>query len=239
MILLLLLMFVVPVYSIVGTNNMTINLGGVFNYSQIVINDDSTKRSERLSDYIGGGFNLEIGYLYLSQDSVIHAIDTRIGFGVNLDNPHTGELIGLSEIKFNTLHFYIGTTYGIGQIVGYGRILVDILGLNFGFFTANLIVSEQVDDEKVHFISRMGNNFLLSLNLPLGIQYIFNNGLMLGFRHRLDFAFSKLYTGFKSTVRDTITTSIPQDGGVFGLSKFQDSYLGYNMNFSIGYVFGK
>ncbi|MGL4677018.1 MAG: hypothetical protein ACRCWI_05070 [Brevinema sp.] len=232
----------IPVWNFtaVGTNNMTINIGGVFNYSQGVINDDSTisERSKRMSDYVGGGFNLEIGHLYLSQGDVIHAMDTRLSFGINFDDPHKGQTLQSPlDIEFNTLSFSIGTSYAMGKVVGKGRILVDILGLNFGYFTANLILSDKV--ESATFISRMGNNLLVSLNLPLGVQYIFNNGLMLGFKHRLDFAFSTIPTGESIAIEDNSMTTTPLGGGIFGIDQSQTSYLAYNLTFSIGYVFGK
>ncbi|MGL5955249.1 MAG: hypothetical protein ACRC0X_01385, partial [Brevinema sp.] len=156
-------------------------------------------------------------------------VKTIMGQEVNLPDKTTA--------SFNTLNVYLGTTYAVGTQVGEGRILVDILGLNLGYFSAD--PRTKVSDPKATSVSKLGNHLLVSLNLPLGTQYIFDNGLMLGFRHRLDFAFSSEPKDVTRTVDGTTRTTTLGSGGYYGTGKTQAAYMAYNLTFSIGYAFGK
>ncbi|MGL5956556.1 MAG: hypothetical protein ACRC0X_08165, partial [Brevinema sp.] len=125
-----LLVVFIPVlgYAAVGQNNMTINVGGGLNYSQATWNEPKdVDAKDRTSTALGGGFSIELGHLYLGQGSIIHAMDTRLGFGMNFDPVKTimGQEVNLPDkttASFNTLNVYLGTTYAVGTQVGEGRI---------------------------------------------------------------------------------------------------------------------
>lgn len=231
------------VYSTVGKHNGLISVGGGLNYSTKTPNIPNNAKS---SASLGGGYIIELGYLYLHDtDNFVHGVDTRASFGQNFNKMTSlsGEkvdenfldIIGVSAFDLNSLYFQVGSTYQFGFRRNGGRLMLDILGLNLGYFSGDTKTTYKTG---VTHKDMFGNHFLLGINLPLGINYIFDNGLMLGFRHRLDFTFSNEKVGAKITGTDhTVTT--PEKGGSFGIHDTQSSYIAYNLAFSIGYVFGK
>ncbi len=239
-----LLMFITPItgFAEIGTHNFTVNVGGTFSYDMIDDNGvvPSLVISPNTTDFfLGGGFNIEIGHLYIHQKYIIHALDTRVSFGLNISDLHRvdGRLVLFADGADNyirTLHFYAGTTYAIGREIGLGQILIDIVGVNLGYLNTKEVRETSTSKEAVY----SGSIFTLSGNLPLGIQYIFDNGWMLGFKHRLTFAFSGTPTIKTSTVDDVLIYQ-PTSGGLYGLFNSQAKYLSYNLTLSVGYVFGK
>ncbi len=189
MVLILSLLLVNQGYSNVKTHNFTINFGGGYDYFQI----ESQKKSgitDRVVDdtrakYNGGGFNVELGYLYykMSNDKMVYGSDTRVGFAMTFANLSS---IGDVYLKdYNTtvqLKGYsgsIGSTFQLGQIFDRFRIMADIVGFSMGGST--LFHNNSVDH------SRLGDNFNVGLILPGGFQVVFNTGMMLGLRHKIDF----------------------------------------------------
>ncbi len=77
----ILLLLLIPAVSF--ANGITLNVGGGWNYTTLTPNVSGKTYSE-LGDYItkaiGGGYNIELGYLWHTEDKVIHAVDSRIGF---------------------------------------------------------------------------------------------------------------------------------------------------------------
>ncbi len=237
-----LFLFFVPVisFSSIGNHNITVNVGGNFNYNFVDDNGvvPSLWINPNTSDsFIGGGFNLEVGHLYLKQKYIINALDTRVSFGMNFSDIYTvdGRRAILSEgtdIGLNSIYFQVGTTYSIGWVLDKGRVFLDMIGLGVGYINTEEIGKYSSYSETV----KSGDIFTLSVNLPLGVQYIFNNNMMIGFRHRLNFAFSAEPT-IKKTVSGTDVYYKPSNGGLYGMSRNQSKYLDYNLTFNIGYVF--
>lgn len=226
-------------FSAVGTNNFTFNVGGTFNVSSIYGNANQTiPIKERTTAFLGGGFNMELGHLYLSQGNVVTGADTRFGFGMNYDKLHTIGGRGIDtniDVSFNTLSVYLGSTFVIGKKLNAGHLLFDIAGLDMGYFIG--AQRQKLNNITANILT--GNHFLLSINLPLGTQFIFNNGLIIGFRHQLDMAFAPLVSD-PIVETDGINTIVrPNRGGVFGNSRAQDTLLSYSLTFSLGFAIGK
>lgn len=233
--------FSTVVHAEVGVNNFTFNVGGSFNYSQWMPNiGTSQEKKDAREGQIGGGFSIDLGHLYLSQGSVINGWDTRFSYGMSFDHIYKvgNSVVDLpDDIKnrFYSLTVSFGTTYIVGTKMDSGRLLVDILGLNIGYFSG----AEELETSANTTVFKKGENFLLGLTLPLGIQYIFDNGLILGYRHRLDFAFGESPTR-GAAVADGNKVTFPVDkGGIFGTKDSQKSFLAYNLTFTIGYAIGK
>lgn len=235
------LLSMVPSYTAVGRNNFTLNVGGSFNASVLTtglgaLGDLSFNSELKASGFYGGGFNVEMGYLALSQSAVTHALDLRFGVGMNFTEGSQASLsiqnVKLDGSRFNTFNASANAVYAIGSRMGKGRFLIDIFGAGAGYFTGDEIMGE--DDNKKVF--KGGNNFLFSAILPLGMQYVFDSGLMVGFRHRIDVAVAA-DTLFEATGSGEL---VPEgDGGRFGFNKNQTSYFAYNLTFSVGFAIGK
>ena len=228
-------------YSVVGTNNVTIGVGGNFNYTKLSRNKN---QKDLYEEFIGGGFSISLGHLYLSEDlsqgSLIHGMDTKLTFAMNFSpiakqGGKKVELIEGHSFGFNDITVSLGTTYMIGTKVDKGRLMVDIVGLNLGYLTG----ATKLFLNPTTIIHKTGNNFLLGIDLPLGIRYIFDNGFSIGFSHRLDFAFGKDRTGNTISESGNTTTSTPNNGSSLGTKENQASYLAYNLSLDIAFVFGK
>lgn len=225
------LLFPVIIFSKVGTNNFTINIGAFFNSTTISGHNNQTSQPHSFS-FLGGGGGIEIGHLYLSHQEnqkTIHAADTRIGVEITAGfNP----ALNTELISLNT---YIGTTYAVGFKTKKGRLLFDILGISLGWFSANQ--QTFINDTLNH--SFAGKHFLLSFPLPLGIYYIYDTGLMIGLNHRFDLPISTKPSGYTiKTQNKNSTITMPNDGGSFGVQGGQQLLLSYKIIFSIGYAFG-
>ena len=230
-------------FAAVGQNNVQITVGGNMNYTTLGVNGDFTaeEKKQMKTEFLGGGFDVTLGYLYLSQGSLIHGFDTKVRFGMNFSpiSKEGGEKVELPEgmsIGLNTTTFSVGTTYMLGGKMGNGRLMVNVLGLNLGYLTGNNKNTTTTPEMTQN--SKTGNSFLVGIDLPLGTQYIFDNGFSLGFSHRLDFALGGEYKqGDPKT--DGTTVTIPATGSFFGTKDTQSSYMAYNLTVSLGYVFGK
>lgn len=205
----------------ISTHNGTINFGGAFNVMRSAVN--TAVGNEFYSQALGGGFSIELGYLYLHETNIIHGLDTRASVGMNFDyyNMIAGShLPDVLSVRFDTIFFQVGTTYQLGLSVNKGRLLFDIIGINIGFLHAKEKI--KLNDESLNDYN-YGNNFLLGINLPIGIQYILDNGMMIGFRHRIDLLFSG---PLKRNADET-----------FGTTETERNYIDYNININIGYAF--
>ena len=251
LVLLLAMMFISSAnFAAVGQHNFQATVGGNMNYTTSTPNAATTAAEKKASkiDALGGGFDVTLGYLYLSQGSLIHGFDTKVRFGMNFSpistiggEKFTPEMLNFPEgatASLNTTTFSVGTTYMLGGKVGNGRVMVNVLGLNLGYLTGNLKGSAEVGGIKGSINQKTGNSFLVGIELPLGTQYIFDNGFSLGFSHRLDIALGKTATASKTTIDGHDTTHTP-NGSAFGTDKSQFSYMAYNLTVSLGYVFGK
>ena len=242
-ILLLSIFFTASAYASIGTHNGLVSIGGGLGYNSTTNNTlNPLAGVANGAGYVGGGYTIELGYLYLKDaNSFIHGVDTRLSFGQHFNSQTTadGEKIELPEgvkSSFDTTFFQVGTTYQIGLKTGPGRLMIDIFGLNLGYLSANINSSSTGAGMTFESKNKMGNNFLLGFNLPLGINYIMDNGLMIGFRHRIDMAFGAEYGMLESSDGTTIS---PDKGSRLGFADNQAQYLAYNLTFNIGYAFGK
>lgn len=231
-------------YADVGQHNGTINVGGVFNYSEFTPNKGTEQeKKDGKREYIGGGFNASLGYLYLTQGTLIHGFDTRLTFGISWNPIHkfggesSQDALGDGNTsRFDRKHATLGTTYLLGTRIGGGRLMMDVLGVNIGWFVARDVRTFR-NGNKMHQ-DIYGNSFLLGLTLPLGTQYIFDNGFMVGFRHRLDFTWGENKNLIYGEDKDR-TYTIPDEGSFFGTSSDQNTYLGYSITISFGFALGK
>ena len=230
-------------FAAVGQNNMTISVGGNMNYTSLTTNIIAPiNLFQDSQEFLGGGFDITLGHLYLSQGSLIHGFDTKVRFAMNFSpiSKISGIKAELPEdfsVGFNTTTVSVGTTYIIGSKIGNGRLMFDVLGLNIGYLSGDYKYMFKEVNDFVGYTVKTGNNFLVSIELPLGTRYIFDNGLTLGFSHRLDFAFGGELKGMKDPGSEV--TTIEPDGSLLGSGDNQLNYLAYNLTFSLGYVFGK
>ena len=195
------------------------------------------------TEFLGGGFDVTLGYLYLSQGSLIHGFDTKARFAMNFSPVYKmgGEKAVLEDgmkMGLNTTSFSVGSTYMIGKKLGSGRLMVNVIGLNLGYLTGNNKISMTTPEMTQN--GKTGNSFLVGIDLPLGTQYIFDNGFSVGFSHRLDFALGgENTTGSTEKIDGNNATYTPNEGSLFGTKDGQQSYMAYNLTVSLGYVFGK
>ncbi len=237
----IILFLIAPVhYGTVGVNNVSISVGGNFNYITLGTNlgTDIEKKNNR-QEYLGGGFDISLGHLYLSQDTLIHGMDTKLRFTMNFNN-HSK--IGGEKVQFpisytsvfNTISFSLGTTYMIGTRVGTGRLMISVGGINIGYLTGTF----KTELSSIISNVKTGNSFLIGIELPFGTQYIFDNGFSIGFSHHLDFAFGREMTDAKMTI-DGDSSTITPNGSRLGSKESQENFLEYNLAVNVGYVFGK
>ena len=248
LVLLLAMMFISSAnFAAVGQHNFQATVGGNMNYTTSVPNMAETAEAKKAtkSTALGGGFDVTLGYLYLSQGSMIHGFDTKARFAMNFSPLSTtfGEDVVLEDgvsLGLNTTSFSVGSTYMLGGKVGNGRLMVNVVGLNLGYLTGNLKTSFKQGDVTGSNNQKTGNSFLVGIDLPLGTQYIFDNGVSLGFSHRLDFALGgENTTGSTEKIDGNNATYTPNEGSMFGTKDSQQSYMAYNLTFTVGYVFGK
>ena len=244
LVLLLAMMFISSAnFAAVGQHNFQATVGGNMNYTTLGDNEATTAAEKKAgkTEFLGGGFDVTLGYLYLSQGSLIHGFDTKARFAMNFSPVYKdgGEKhVAQTGVKtsLNTTTFSVGSTYMIGKKLGSGRLMVNVVGLNLGYLTGNNKISMTTPEMTQN--SKTGNSFLVGIDLPLGTQYIFDNGFSVGFSHRLDFALGKEATDSKETVNGNNITYTP-NGSTFGTKNNQQSYMAYNLTFTVGYVFGK
>lgn len=209
-------------YSVEGQNYVT----GIFsgNFNTVSLFPNNTQKDL----FFTGGFNLDLGHLYTYQDEVVHSMDTRVGFAMSFDKKYYTTVSSKDNAKifleFDSVSIYTCTTYGIGTKTFSGLLLVEILGVNFGYFIGGVNAYTSAMEQ----IFSLGDSFAFSLNLPLGIKQIFESGILIGFRHKLDFVFP---------VKENIGTEIIINEGLLGSDlKF---IMSYTLTLSIGFVFGK
>ena len=230
-------------FAAVGQNNFQFTVGGAMNYTTLGMNGEATAEVKKANkqEYLGAGFDVTLGYLYLSQGSLIHGFDTKARFAMTFSPAYKlrgerTESVNKSYQGLHTTSFSVGSTYMIGKKLNTGRLMVNVLGLNLGYLTGN--IKQVTPGQTMTINNKTGNSFLVGIDLPLGTQYIFDNGFSVGFSHRLDFALGKESTEGDSTMDGTTKTNT-QNGSQFGTKDGQQSYMAYNLTVSLGYVFGK
>jgi len=218
-------------YATVKTHNFTINFGGGYDYfkTQLKKKDgvtDSMVDATR-AKYNGGGFNVELGYLYyhVLDNAMVYGADTRVGFTATFaDLTSFGGVKHDIDVQWNGYSGSIGSTFQLGRLftgtqlnnsrIKSVRFMADIIGFSLG--GSSLYHSSSVD------ISRLGSNFNIGFILPGGFQTVFENGFMVGLRHKIDFIVpigkSNLFTDLEG--------------------KISSNVFNYNIYANIGYAIG-
>ena len=185
-------------YAVVKTHNFTINFGGGYDYfkTQLKKKDGVTDAMVDASreKYNGGGFNIELGYLYyhILDNDMVYGADTRVGFTAtfaDLTSYGNVNIDGYGEgVQWNGYSGSIGSTFQLGRIftgdqlknsrIKSVRFMADVIGVSLG--GSSLYHTSSVTK------SHLGDNFNIGFILPGGFQTVFENGFMVGLRHKID-----------------------------------------------------
>ena len=221
-------------YATVKTHNFTINFGGGYDYFKIQANKksgitDSMVDATR-AKYGGGGFNVELGYLYyhVLDNDMVYGADTRIGFTATFADLNSYGEINMKDrdidVRLNGYSGSIGSTFQLGRIftgaqlnnsrIKSVRFMADIIGFSLG--GSSLYHNNSTDK------NRLGDNFNIGFILPGGFQTVFDNGFMVGLRHKLDFIVpvgkSNMFTDYEGSTTSNI--------------------VNYNIYINLGYAIG-
>ena len=185
-------------YATVKTHNFTINFGGGYDFFKTQLKK-KTGVTDGMVDatrakYNGGGFNVELGYLYyhILDNDMVYGADTRVGFTATFADLSSYGEIELKDhnidVQWNGYSGSIGSTFQLGRIftgdqlnnsrIKSVRFMADIIGFSLGgssLYHANSVES-----------SHLGDNFNIGFILPGGFQTVFENGFMVGLRHKID-----------------------------------------------------
>ena len=221
-------------YAVVKTHNFTINFGGGYDYFKI-----QPSKKDGVTDamvdaarakYSGGGFNVELGYLYyhVLDNDMVYGADTRVGFTATFADMTSYGGINVKEhdmdIQLNGYSGSIGSTFQLGQVftgeqlknsrIKSVRFMADIIGFSLGGST--LYHTNSIDK------NRLGDNFNLGFILPGGFQTVFENGFMVGLRHKLEFVVPVGKSNMFTDLEGKTTSNI----------------INYNIYANIGYAIG-
>ena len=186
-------------YAVVKTHNFTINFGGGYDYfkTQLKKKDGVTDAmvDATRAKYNGGGFNVELGYLYyhILDNDMVYGADTRVGFTAtfaDLTSYGNVNIDGFGEgFQWNGYSGSISSTFQLGQVftgeqlknsrIKSVRFMADVIGFSLG--GSSLYHTSSLES------SHLGDNFNIGFILPGGFQTVFNNGFMVGLRHKIDF----------------------------------------------------
>ena len=185
-------------YATVKTHNFTINFGGGYDYfkTQLKKKDGVTDAmvDNSRAKYNGGGFNVELGYLYyhILDNDMVYGADTRVGFTAtfaDLTSYGNVNIDGYGEgFQWNGYSGSISSTFQLGQVftgeqlknsrIKSVRFMADVIGFSLG--GSSLYHTSSLES------SHLGGNFNIGFILPGGFQTVFNNGFMVGLRHKID-----------------------------------------------------
>ena len=185
LLLVLLTFFHIPVFSVVGKHNLTFSVGGGFD--SMNISDVQLLGSNNIQEFsdklFGGGFEVELGYLNyrIKNNRMIYGIDTKITVSMAFLDSNNKDHSIISFNKMYTIVGYAGVTLQLGYQFSRIKLLADTLGFNVG----GGALMEYSDN--ISSANKIGNSFLIGLNLPGGFQVVFNNGLSIGMRHKVKF----------------------------------------------------
>ena len=185
LLLVLLTFFHIPVFSVVGKHNLTFSVGGGFD--SMNISDVQLLGSNNIQEFsdklFGGGFEVELGYLNyrIKNNRMIYGIDTKITVSMAFLDSNNKDHSIISFNKMYTIVGYAGVTLQLGYQFSRIKLLADTLGFNVG----GGALMEYGD--KISSANKIGNSFLIGLNLPGGFQVVFNNGFSIGMRHKVKF----------------------------------------------------
>lgn len=131
-----------------------------------------------------------------------------------------------TKARLDRPYGYISSTYSLGHQFNSAKLMFDILGINLsiGNVTFHASANNKYDT------SEYGGTYGVGINLPLGTQYIMNNGFVIGFRHSLNF----LLPAYKSKNGHNFL-----EEKVNNKSLRSAHYINYNLIVPFGYMFGK
>lgn len=218
----------------VGTNNFVLKVGGGLDASLMKAkpgNNFPTPDNGQVyshANLLGGNFTMDLGYQYFNVSGAsVHGIDVLGSFGFSAESirtPNFYVFVGSLDPFLQKMYVSLSSTYSAGRQFANSKFMVDVLGVtsSFGNIKGSAKVMEVHETEKVEFPG--GGFWSIGLNLPLGFQFVMNNGFVFGFRHSLSFLFPAYNT----------------EGG-FNLLKGDRSYnfLNYQLNVSLGFMVGK
>ncbi|SFB82141.1 hypothetical protein SAMN02745150_00946 [Brevinema andersonii] len=226
-----------PAFSAVGAHNFVIKAGGGLSASttQPLEYLDGKKRPEveiqqETTTFVGGVIAVDLGYQFFgTKNSVVQGVDALIGFGMNFDT-----MLTIAERKLppglgarlDIPYGYISSTYSVGRQFDNAKLMFDILGINLAIGNMTLHSSEY--DE--YHSTEAGGVFHVGINLPIGTQYIMNNGFVIGFRHSLNF----LFPAYNNKDGDNFLNEKVNNKTLRAIN-----YINYNLIVSFGYMFGK
>ena len=218
-------------YATVKTHNFTINFGGGYDYfqTQLKKKDGTTDAmvDATRAKYNGGGFNVELGYLYyhILDNDMVYGADTRVGFTATF-----AELTSFGGMKYDKDYQWngysgsIGSTFQLGRLftgaqlnnsrIKSVRFMADVIGVSLG--GSSLYHTSSLES------SHLGDNFNIGFILPGGFQTVFNNGFMVGLRHKIDVI---VPVGKNNTFTD-------KEG------KISSDVFNYNIYINLGYAIG-
>ena len=183
--LVLLTFFHIPVFSVVGKHNITFSMGGGFDSMNIT--DVQLLNSNTIQEFsdklFGGGFEVELGYsnYRIKNNRMIYGIDTRATVSMAFLDSNNKDHSIISFNKMYTIVGYMGVTLQLGYQFSRFKFLADVLGFNVG---GGALMEYS---NKISSANKIGNSFLIGLNLPGGFHIVFNNGFSIGVRHKIKF----------------------------------------------------
>lgn len=224
-----------PMFSAVGTHNFVIKAGGGLAASVVEpLKGTQASLALRKGSFVGGVIAVDLGYQFFdTKGSLVQGVDTLIGFGMNFDcaiSLHGQKLPSNLKFRIDRPYGYISSTYSVGHQFNNAKLMFDILGINLAIGNRTAVSSTFINGRNVESTADLGGAFGFGINLPIGTQYIMNNGFVVGFRHSLNFLFpaynNKNGQNFlNEKVGNKVSRSV--------------NYINYNLIVSFGYMFGK
>ncbi|MGL4394618.1 MAG: hypothetical protein ACRCS8_05280 [Brevinema sp.] len=208
---------------------------------------------------LGGGFNIGLGYQYYSEKgNTIHGVDfmTTIGMAYHgIANGYSANFVGAfvdnqaTDAKsFTQIYGTLSTTYSVGRKLDSGRFMIDAVGLNIALGGTSVKMKEDTGSPLLNSMLGItdtsyrnfgfGKYLGLGLVLPLGFQYVGNNGFVFGVRHSMTLLFPVAPDNI--TLLGNNTESHFLAGENANGNKVRDfDYFDYKIDISLGFMIGK
>lgn len=223
--------FAARVHAAVGTNNFVLKVSTGFDMSTINSKPNNNLPTHPIfshAELLGWNISVDLGYQYFDiAGTSVHGMDVIGGIGYsgeNIRTPNFYIFAGGADPFLKKIYLSLSSTYTAGRQLANSKFMVDILGVtsSFGNLKGTVKVTDSNKSKKQELPA--GGFWSLGLNLPLGFQFVADNGFVFGFRHSLSLLFPAYNT---------------KNG--FNLLKGDRSYnfLNYQLNISLGFMVGK
>lgn len=170
-------------YAELKRHNLQVNVGGGPSYLFPRFSDLFTRISETEFN-AGGGFTVELGYLFHSvrASGLVHGFDLRADFTMGFTSGETDLILSGTQ----SLYGGIAMTYTLGWQSFLGRLMFDVIGYGITYSSTESVLtySTLTETEKV-------SGIVAQYVLP-GLQYIMPNGLTIGLRNKFKINFGDL-----------------------------------------------